>query len=157
MELFLLLTAYYCYMLDWSLFISFSVFVKMCVFSKLVYYLTYNDNSENIIYDYIKSFYLGITIIRNGLGDTFRFFPLTNLLLTRYEYLNRQFKLHILQNIVIQFYKVIVYLISCIILYKLPSSNLSHYNNNNKNYNNLHNNVDIDNFLNDLSHFNMGS
>jgi hypothetical protein len=156
MELFVLLTAYYCYMLDWSLFISFSVFVKMCVFSKLVYYLTYNDNSENIIYDYIKSFYLGIIIIKNGLGDTFRFFPLTNLLLTRYEYLNKQFKLHILQNIVIQFYKLIIYLISCIILYKLPSSNLL-YNNNNKNYNNLHDNVDIDNFLNDLSHFNMGS
>ena len=141
MELFLLLTAYYCYMLDWSLFISFSVFVKMCVFSKLVYYLTYNDNSENIIYDYIKSFYLGIIIIRNGLCDTFRFFPLTNLLLTRYEYLNKQFKLHILQNIVIQFYKLIVYLISCIILYKLPSSHLlyNNNNNNNKNYNNNNN------------------
>ena len=115
MELFLFLSAYYFYMLDWSLFISFTLFIKMCVFSKLVYHLTSND-TENILYDYVRSFYLGIKIMKIGLGDTFRYFTLTNNLLIRYEYLNNYFKQRILQRIVINFYQLVIYLVSKLIL-----------------------------------------
>jgi hypothetical protein len=159
MELFLFLTAYYFYILDWSLFISFTLFIKMCVFSKLVYYLTYNNNLfyDNILYDYIRSFYLGIQIIKVGLGDTFRYFPLTNNLLIRYEYLNIYFKQKILQKIVINFYQLAIYLISKIIMSGTPNNDKYVKSNVSHNYNNLHDDKDVDNFLNDLSHLNMAT
>lgn len=151
MELFLLLTAYYFYITDWSLFISFTFFVKMCVFSKLVYYLTIHDNN-NLLYDYIKSFYLGVICIKDGLVDTFKFYKLTNNILINYEHFNNYFKKHLLQKIVINFYQVIIYLVSKVIIYYTPKNNIQDNQNNIKD---LKNENDIDDFLNELSHYNM--
>ena len=160
MELFLFLTAYYFYILDWSLFISFTLFVKICVFSKLVYYLT-NDNNlfyDNILYDYIRSFYLGTEIIKIQLWDTFRFFSLTNNLLIKYDYLNNYFKQKFLQKIAIYFYQLVIYLISKIVMYN-TSKNIFHQvdikSKVSQDYNNLHDDKDINNFLDDLSNLNM--
>jgi hypothetical protein len=153
MELLLFLTAYYLFMIDLASFITFMFFIKMCVFSKLVYNLTLYNN-ENIIYDYISSFYLGILCIKSYSINSLKHFTLTNNLLIRYEYLNYNFK-DFLKHIFHKFCHLVFYLIRMIVLYNIPKNNFIINNNNNNNLYNLIDDNNINMFLNDLSHLNM--
>jgi hypothetical protein len=156
MELLLFLTAYYLFMLDLASFITFMFFIKMCVFSKLVYNLTLYNNDNNLIYDYISSFYLGILCLKSYSINSLKQFTLTNNLLIRYEYLNYNFKDFLIKI----FHKIcylVFYLIQTIVLYNIPKNNFNNINNNNNDnvYYNLENDHYINMFLNDLSHLNM--